>query len=55
MLDHSEEDGGTECLGIIPGQVRRFPVREGFMVHYGDYTIGSIKEYLAGAEIPVRR
>mgnify|MGYP001140979474 CR=1 FL=1 len=24
MLDHSEEDGGTECLGIIPGNVRRF-------------------------------
>jgi len=25
------------------------------MVHYGDYTVGSIKEYLAGRGIPVRR
>lgn len=25
------------------------------MVHYGDYRIGAIKEYLAGAGIPVRR
>jgi glutamine amidotransferase len=24
LLDSSEEDGGTPCLGIIPGQVRRF-------------------------------
>lgn len=24
LLDHSEEDGGTPCLGLIPGQVRRF-------------------------------
>jgi len=24
LLDFSEEDGGTPCLGIIPGQVKRF-------------------------------
>ena len=24
-LSHSAEDGGTDCLGLIPGQVRRFP------------------------------
>ena len=25
LFDHSEEDGGTDTLGILPGQVRRFP------------------------------
>jgi glutamine amidotransferase len=24
LFDHSEEDGGTPCLGTIPGQVERF-------------------------------
>lgn len=37
MLDCSEEDGGTDCLGIIPGNVRRFAHEgEGFKVpHMG--------------------
>lgn len=25
ILEKSEEDGGTTCLGVIPGTVRRFP------------------------------
>ncbi len=25
LLDYSEEDGGTPCFGLFPGQVRRFP------------------------------
>lgn len=25
LLEKSEEDGGTECLGILPGEVLRFP------------------------------
>jgi len=25
MMEHSEEDGGTQGLGLIPGQVKRFP------------------------------
>ena len=24
LLEFSEEDGGTECLGLLPGKVRRF-------------------------------
>ena len=24
LFDHSEEDGGVDCLGILPGQVRLF-------------------------------
>jgi len=25
LMEHSEEDGGTDGLGLIPGRVRRFP------------------------------
>ena len=32
LFDHSEEDGGVDCLGIIPGHVRRFPAVSGFKV-----------------------
>ena len=32
LFDHSEEDGGVGCLGIIPGHVRRFPTVPGFKV-----------------------
>ena len=28
LLDFSEEDGGVQGLGIIPGAVRRFPARQ---------------------------
>jgi glutamine amidotransferase len=27
LFDRSEEDGGTPCLGLVPGTVRRFPAR----------------------------
>ena len=29
VLDHSEEDSGTTCLGLIPGKVRRFQFSDG--------------------------
>ena len=29
LFEHSEEDGGTDLLAIIPGKVRRFPDTEG--------------------------
>ena len=32
LFEHSEEDGGVETLGILPGQVRRFPDVAGFKV-----------------------
>jgi imidazole glycerol-phosphate synthase subunit HisH len=25
LLDSSQEDGGTPCLGLVPGEVKRFP------------------------------
>ena len=27
LLDRSEEDGGTDCLGLVPGEARRFVAR----------------------------
>lgn len=32
LFDHSEEDGGVDLLGVLPGKVRRFPDVEGFKV-----------------------
>lgn len=32
LFDHTEEDGGVDLLGIIPGKVRRFPDVPGFKV-----------------------
>ena len=32
LFSHSEEDGGVETLGVLPGRVRRFPAAVGFKV-----------------------
>ena len=32
LFDRSEEDGGVETLGVLPGRVRRFPRAPGFKV-----------------------
>ena len=32
LFEHSEEDGGVDLLGVLPGQVRRFPDVPGFKV-----------------------
>jgi imidazole glycerol-phosphate synthase subunit HisH len=32
LFDGSEEGGGVECLGILPGTVRRFPAQQGLKV-----------------------
>jgi len=32
LFEHSEEDGGVDLLGILPGKVRRFPQVAGFKV-----------------------
>ena len=32
LFEHSEEDGGVDLLGILPGKVRRFPSVPGFKV-----------------------
>ena len=32
LFEHSEEDGGVDTLGILPGRVKRFPDVKGFKV-----------------------
>ncbi len=32
LFDGSEEGGGVECLGILPGTVRRFPTQAGLKI-----------------------
>lgn len=36
LFDHSEEDGGVDCLGVIPGKVRKFDLSSEYKVpHMG--------------------
>jgi glutamine amidotransferase len=35
LLSHSEENGGTDLLGLFPGEVRRFPASELKVPHMG--------------------
>jgi glutamine amidotransferase len=32
LFDGSEEGGGVDCLGILPGMVRRFPAQAGLKI-----------------------
>ncbi len=46
LFEHSEEDGGVETLGILPGQVRRFPDVAGFKVpEIGWNNVGEVEYY----------
>jgi len=46
LFEHSEEDGGIDTLGLIPGQVRRFPDVPGFKVpQIGWNQVNGGKEY----------
>lgn len=46
LFDRTEEDGGVDCLGIIPGQVRHFPDVKGFKVpEIGWNQVNGNKEY----------
>ena len=47
LLDHSEEDGGVDCLGLIPGVVRRFqPTEQEVKVpQMGWNNVGVVREH----------
>jgi len=32
LFEHTEEDGGVDLLGVLPGKVRKFPSVQGFKV-----------------------
>ncbi len=50
LLFASSEEGETECLGILPGRVSRFPDREGFPVPHMGWN-----QLVARAESPLTR
>jgi glutamine amidotransferase len=58
IFDKSEEDGGTSCLGILPGVVRRFPagLEEGGeklkIPHMGWNTVHFLRDHPVFAGIP---
>ena len=46
LFERSDEDGGVETLGVVPGRVRRFPDVEGFKVpHMGWNQVNGEREY----------
>jgi glutamine amidotransferase len=52
-LDWSEEDGGQDCLGLLPGEVVRFPSGAGLKVpHMGWNTVEWVREHPVVAGIP---
>ena len=51
LFERSEEDGGVETLGVIPGRVRRFPDVPGFKVPEIDWkTLSQMTFYSADDE-----
>ncbi|HMO96116.1 MAG TPA: imidazole glycerol phosphate synthase subunit HisH [Tepidiformaceae bacterium] len=53
LLAYSEEGGREECLGIVPGAVRRFPAEAGLKVpHMGWNTVDWLREHPVTAGIP---
>ena len=46
LFDRTEEDGGTDTLGLLPGQVRRFPSVPGCKIpHIGWNQVNGTEEY----------
>ena len=46
LFSHSEEDGGVDTLGVLPGRVRRFPAVPGVKVpHMGWNQVNGGTEY----------
>jgi glutamine amidotransferase len=53
LFQRSEEDGGVACLGLIPGQVKRFrPVSPGIKVPHMGWNPVNLADPVLRAEIP---
>jgi imidazole glycerol-phosphate synthase subunit HisH len=49
ILFDTSEERDTPCLGIISGQVRRFPIREGYKVPHMGWNEVDVREETGGA------
>ena len=53
LFERSEEGGNQECLGILPGEIKRFPTGEGRKVpHMGWNTVEWVREHPVVEGIP---
>lgn len=53
LFDYSEEGGGQECMGVFPGQIRRFVAGEGRKVpHMGWNTVEWTRPHPVSEGIP---
>ena len=53
LFDGSEEGGGVECLGILPGTVRRFPIEHGLKVpQIGWNTVSIVRQHPLFTDVP---
>lgn len=53
LFDSSDEGGGQECMGLLPGIVRRFPAEAGRKVpHMGWNTVEWVREHPVTQGIP---
>jgi glutamine amidotransferase len=53
LLDRSDEGGGQECLGILPGEARRFTAGAGMKVpHMGWNTVDWLRDHPVTEGIP---
>lgn len=52
LFERSEEGGGEECLGVFPGEIRRFPAGELKVPHMGWNTVDWVREHPVTEGIP---
>ena len=52
LLDHSDEGGGQECLGVLPGEVRHFGHSDLKVPHMGWNTVRWLREHPLTVGVP---
>ncbi|HCV00515.1 MAG TPA: imidazole glycerol phosphate synthase subunit HisH, partial [Dehalococcoidia bacterium] len=52
LLDHSDEGGGQDCLGLLPGQVRHFGFQNLKVPHMGWNQVDWVREHRLTEGIP---
>ena len=53
LFEHSDEDGGTPCLGVLPGRVRRFAPAPGLKIpHMGWNPVAWSPDEPLAADVP---